>query len=155
MTNYIKTLIVIFIIVIITITAIVYKSFYNIKFEKIGEFEMKESYINNKTFYWFTIRHPEFDGFLSEDALNSISEKINIDFDFDNYTYIFVCGHELKKIEYSYSFVKDRQLIFFAKTFIGQVTLSKETTNKIYVYKIRKTNIDCDYHERSRGIIWE
>ena len=57
-----------------------------------------------------------------------------------------VLNLKLKSIKYSYSVSKNRKFLFFPKQLIGQVTLDKNMIDKIFIYRIEKMDIDCDFH---------
>ena len=69
---------------------------------------------------------------------------LSIPFDFDNYTYIFTIGHELRSIQYSYSVFKNRQFIIFPRDLIGIADLDENLENKVFVYRIRRQEIGSD-----------
>ena len=48
--------------------------------------------------------------------------------------------------------MKNRKFIFIPKQFIGKVELKKDFSNRVYIYKIKKMDIDCDYHDRSKNV---
>lgn len=129
----------------------VYRMDFEIPFDKAGEFDIGEKTSVGKTdAYWVGLRHPKYGGFYSEEILDAYN--ININLDFNKYTYIVTFGHELKRISYSYNTMKNRKLVFIPKQFIGKVVLLEEFKDKVYVYRIPTMDIDCDFHERDRKI---
>ena len=96
---------------------------------------------------WFSLRHNDYCGSFSADFLKIYeAEADDIAFDFDNYTYIFTIGHELVNIEYSYSQFKNRRLLFFPEQLVGIVTLDENLVDMVFVYRVKRMNIDLDYH---------
>lgn len=118
----------------------------NIIFEEFEEYSVNSTEIESNI--WFTLRDEKFNGFYSTEKLKQYGiETDNISFDFEHYTYVITIGHKLKDIKYSYSLTKNRKLLIFPKQFIGRVTLDKDSENKIFIYKIKRMDIDCDYHD--------
>ena len=144
---------VIFVLLIILIFIIFIFNF-NIKYEYVATFSGNISSENSLS--WFTLRDEKYHGFFDETRLENLlktKEKLNnYDFNYEKYTYVITVGHELKQISYSFSQMKNRKLLFMPKQFVGNVELTKEYTDKIYVYRIKKMDIDCDYHNRERGV---
>ncbi len=75
--------------------------------------------------------------------------------DRENYTYVVTCGHKLKNISYNLFETKNRKFIVFPKQFVGRVVLEYEESDNIYIYKIKKIDIDCDYHDRARNVYFQ
>ena len=144
---------VIFVLLIILIFIIFIFNF-NIKYEYVATFSGNISSENSLS--WFTLRDEKYHGFFDETRLENLlktKEKLNnYDFNYEKYTYVITVGHELKQISYSFSQMKNRKFLFMPKQFVGNVELTKEYTDKIYVYRIKKMDIDCDYHNRERGV---
>ena len=125
--------------------------FKEIKFETVGSYDCNKDYFEDLA--WFTLRDASYNGFFPPETLDSLGVvDHNISFDYDNYTYVVTVRHELSKISYSYSQTKNRKLIIIPKQFVGNVELKKGITNKVFIYRIKKMDIDCDYHETSRGV---
>lgn len=145
----------IFIIIALILTDIItlYHHDFEIQFEKVGEFDIVEKPINGGLgAFWIALRSPAYNGFFSNDILkNNFNIEFN-EFDFNKYTYIVTSGYELKQISYSYDTMKNRKFIAIPKQFIGKVVLWDEYKDKIYIYKIPKMDIDCDFHERNREV---
>lgn len=132
-------------------TIIYTRTFRSIDFEQVCEKDYNTE--KGKEHFWFTIRSPEFSGFYSEESLDTLGVDYNgVTFDYDRYTYIITIGHELLNIEYSRNDMKNRICGIFGKQYVGHVTLKEEATDKVYIYRINKMDIDCDYHEPRRAV---
>ena len=146
----------IIILTVLIVTAIVIKPYdreIELEFEFVDVIEnVKADDLNYR--YWFTLRDEKYSGFVEASILDEYEYDTSI-FDFDNYTYVITLGHELKKIEYNFAYMKNRIYIVFPKQFIGKVTLNSVKTNDIYIYKIRKMDIDYDYHDPSKRVVFE
>lgn len=160
MNKVIKTAIVILISIVLLVILVMiigriffYNQKYPLDFEKVTEIKKGQ---DNNDLYWFTLRDEEYNGFYGIEMLENLSSNIddvdNIDFDYENYTYVITIGHELKSISYSYSDMKNRKFLFIPKQFVGDVVLDSMETDKLYIYKIKKMDIDCDYHDKDVGI---
>lgn len=104
--------------------------------------------------YWFSLRDEKYNGFFTEEYLRNYGVGFS-DFDYENYTYIVTFGHELKEITYSPKEMKNRVMVIFPKQYIGKVVLCKENTGKVYIYRVKKMDIDCDFHEREKNVSFE
>ena len=51
--------------------------------------------------------------------------------------------------------MKNRVMVIFPKQYIGKVVLCEEDTGKVYIYRVKKMDIDCDYHEREKNVSFE
>lgn len=160
MNKIIRAIIIIFIIIIMLVLSVIvigrmffYNQKYTLNFEKVAEFDKGQ---NDNDLYWFTLRDKEYHGFYGVEMLENLSfnadDVDDIDFDYNNYTYIITIDHELKKISYSYSDMKNRKFLFIPKQFVGNVVLDSKETNKLYIYRIKKMDIDCDYHNPDYGV---
>lgn len=160
MNKIVRATVIVFIIIALLILSVIiigriffYSQKYTLGFEKVTEIDRIP---DDNDLYWFTLRHEEYNGFYDVEMLENLSSNIgdvdNIDFDYDNYTYVITIGHELKSISYSYSDVKNRKFLFIPKQFVGNVVLDSKETDKLYIYKIKKMDIDCDYHDRDVGV---
>jgi len=117
---------------------------WNLPFEEVGSFDTGRELTHEEERVWFTIRH-EKDyriGLLETYGVDYMD--LSIPFDFDNYTYIFTIGHELRSIQYSYSVFKNRQFIIFPRDLIGIADLDENLENKVFVYRIRRQEIGSD-----------
>lgn len=133
----------------------IYNLNFSIDFEQIEELSCKEISADEKQ-KWFSLRHEDYKPFYSADMLDNYGVKSSeINFDFKNYTYIVTIGHKLKKIEYSYSTMKNRTFFVIPKQFVGHVVLNSKLNNNIYIYRINKMDIDCNYHNPSEYVIFE
>ena len=67
------------------------------------------------------------------------------DFDFDNYTYIVTCGHELYKLQYSFGKISGLSACSPQDIhYVGRVFLKYDKADKFYIYRIRRMNISVD-----------
>ena len=123
---------------------------YEVVFEKDAKTDLSDAYLK-----WFTVRDGKYNGFFDLEMLESYIGEEHEKLDVVDYTYIVTVGRQLKSISYSYSQMKNRNSIGLPKQFIGKVVLSEEQTNKIYVYKVKKIDIDCDYHNPNINIIYK
>ncbi len=130
---------------------------FNIKFEMVYESDnlvnlTNEISPNYDGTTWFTLRNKSYDGFYSEEYL----KEFDIDFkqfNYDKYTYIVTVGHTMKSISYSYDTMKNRKLLVLPKEFIGKIVLNDKFENKVFIYKIKRIDLDCDYHQKNRMFI--
>lgn len=97
---------------------------------------------------WFTILDGKIsDEFLDKNALNLIKPQIDVDkMDFDKFNYVVTINHKLKNIKYNYLKCNQRNDFFIPTSIIGEATLEKQSTNKIYIYKFDKINISSNWH---------
>ena len=118
----------------------------NLAFEPITEKTLDISSVNERV-KWFTISDNNFEKLdLSDYAEKAIINQLDSELiDTDNYTYIVTIGHRLKGFSYNYTRCSLRRFIIPTE-YIGRATLESQSTGKVYVYKIRKMNIDRDYH---------
>jgi hypothetical protein len=138
-------IVVLFILVLMSI--FLYKKRWDIQFEEVAFYETNIVLTQDESLLWFSLRHSNYHGFYSVEYLRNYGVDVSdIEFDFDNYTYIFTIGHELMRLEYSYSQFKNRRFLMFPKQLIGIVTLDEGLVNKVFVYKINRMDIDLDYH---------
>lgn len=155
--HVLKVLIIIFCMILFIgggIWMIYLRTFKSIEFEQVCE--KQATFERSRHILWFTLRSSEYSGFYSEESLDTLGVENyeDIAFDYDRYTYIVTIGHELISIEYSRSDMKNRIYGIFGKQYVGHVTLKEEATDKVYIYKIKKMDIDCDYHEPERDVIF-
>lgn len=146
--NKLIAYIIIIVIITIIITVCLYQKNWSIDFEEITSYDINPTInLDESNIVWFSLRDKKYEGFYSNKMLDNYGiDSQNITFDYDQYTYIFTIGHKLNSIKYSYSLFKNRQFVFFPKQFIGEVNLDENLQNKVFVYKIMKMDIDCDYH---------
>lgn len=124
----------------------------NIPFEKIAESEVKLT-LNSQQLLWFTLRDESFNGFFDISMLDMLGvDYSDIEIDYNKHTYVVTIGYELTDLSYSYSEMKNRKLVIFPKQFIGKVELKDEFNEMIYIYKIERLDIDCDYHDRAKNV---
>ncbi len=89
---------------------------------------------------WYSIKDEKYRGFFSEENFP------NYDFDCDNYTYIVTFGYELEAISYSFSRMIDKKVYTLGLPiqFVGEIIYKDLPTNYVYIYKVKKINIDRD-----------
>lgn len=130
-----------------------FKSDYKIiQFDKIYESKVElDSYSDQLV--WFTLRDKCFDGFFDISMLERLGvDYSNMKIDYNNDTYVVTIGYELVNLSYSYSDMKNRKLGIIPKQFVGKVGLKDEFKEMIYIYKIKRLDIDCDYHDRRKNV---
>lgn len=129
----------------------------HIKYELVYEFTVNNTQ-NFDKLPWFTLVDSKYQPFFDEDYLTNenglnLKENIDYDFDYDNYSYIVCCGHKLKELRPTD--VKKRVFLVLPYEISATATLEKEKSNIIYVYRIRKFNIACDYHNMAGCTLFE
>ncbi|MBP0960160.1 MAG: hypothetical protein J5992_08545 [Oscillospiraceae bacterium] len=140
------------VVIVVLITGVIfYNKDYNLDYTLVY-YETCDNTDDNT--YWFSLRDEKYNGFFTEEYLRNYGVKFS-DFDYENYTYIVTFGHELKGITYSPKKTKNRVMFVFPKQYIGKVVLCKENTGKVYIYRVKKMDIDCDYHERDKNVSFE
>ena len=145
-------IVVVLIFSIITGGGIFYRMPYNIPFENIETVKEPSGFSENIDAIWFTLRDEKYKGFFPNNTLSDYG--IDIDMDFQTYTYVITCGHEMTKLERSYSKMKNKIFGFLPKQFIGQITLKEADDHMIHIYRIPKMDIDCNYHQREQYVQW-
>ena len=124
------------------------------KFEEIAVFEncTKDEY-SPDDLYWFSIRDEKYNGFFDTSILEKFSIKTDaLELDLQNYTYIVVINYELDSLKYSASKTKNRIMGIFPKQYVGIVTLKNFDEDTIRIYKTKRIDIDCDYHQRDANV---
>lgn len=127
---------------------------FNINFESITSVKVSDSLISSGVLpYWFTLRN---NGWYTKDVLpESIQDSEDLVFDFKHYTYVITSGYEMEKLEYSFSNMKNRRkYIPLPKQYIGEIYLNKNYDGMIHFYRIKKIDIDHDYHLPESGVHW-
>ena len=121
-----------------------FNTFHSIDFELIYETELPVEYKEGHSLVWRT---------CSDNSYNKMFESPEYidDFklDLEKYTYVIVNNHKLLEFKYTWKEVSLRKFIVFPDEYIGFATLSKEETGKQYVYRIKKMNVNADYHNRN------
>lgn len=143
-----------FAILLFLLVSLTYYHRFNIKFESITSVKVSDSFINNGAWpYWFTIRN---NGWYTTDVLQElIQDSEDIIFDLNHYTYVITCGYKMEKLEYSFSNMKNRRkYIPIPKQYIGEICLNKNYDGMIHFYRIKKIDIDHDYHLPESGVHW-
>lgn len=156
MTRPVKyVLIVLSVLIFIGLTIFIYKIEFKLTFEQIEQISISTDSNHKNGLVWFTLRDEKYNGFFSEGILvNYGVSPDEINMDFSNYTYVVTVGHKLESIGYSYSQMKNRKFIFVPKQFVGIVNLQYEYSPNLYIYRIKKMDIDCDYHEPNKNIFY-
>lgn len=128
-----------------------------ITFEKIGSFDWIKPITSENppfgTLWWSITQKPE--SYISLASFSDLYKRATgldimdtYEFDFDNYTYIVVAGHELQSISYNQWDVWGK---FTAKYpwYHGKVVLvTAENKNAINIYRIERILITSDQHSR-------
>ena len=151
-------LIVFLIIVVIAVLVVLYHKTWNLDFEEEESFEYNHTALtqedHNNTLKWFSLRHNSYQGANSIDTLKRYGVDVEgLHFDFDNYTYIFTVGHRLISIKHNYSIFDQRNVLLLPNRFVGIVTLNKQCEDKIFVYRIRRLNINS-HKNPNEYIVW-
>ena len=161
-----KKLLAIFIVVTMLVLAVAvtcalitgYKAYRPLKFEylqTVTTSNPEEFRQETKNLKWFTIRDQKYNGFFNEGMFDTLHVLVNTkDFDYSKYTYVVTVGHELEELSYSYSCMKNRNMFLLPKQFVGKAVLNLETTDQIYIYRTKKIDLDCDYHERDKNVLY-
>lgn len=133
----------------------IYKKDFELPFEQVEQISASAEALSENEPVWFTLRDEKYGGFYSSEKLLDYGVALNdFDLDFSNYTYVITLGHKLESISFSYSKMKNRKFLFVPKQFVGIVKLQYEYSPNIYIYRIKKMDIDCDYHEPSKNIFY-
>ena len=120
-----------------------FNTFHTVDLELIYEKDLDPNFYDSmNSTVWYTLRSNSFNGL----RVKSPEYFDNIKLDYDKYTYIVVNDHELKELKYTWKEVNLRKFVIFPDQFVGFATLGKQRTGKTYLYRIKKLNIDCDYH---------
>jgi hypothetical protein len=144
-----------FTLIVVLIAKYTNATYTEIPYEKVTQYEFSLDDDNINYTFWFTIRDELFNGWFTNDYLTNMGIDIsNIEFDYNKYTYVITIGYELHRISYSYSDMKNRKFGFVPKQFVGKVELQRELKNIVYIYRIKRMDIDCDYHERNRNVFF-
>lgn len=125
---------------------LLYRHYFQISFEEV----YKESYpISEDTIIWQSTRTVSLD---DTNYTNKEIFSVNFeDYDLQKYTYIVSYGHELIDITYSFSEMKNSNgLIFIPKTIF-----KSEKNDVIYIYRIKKMNVDYDIHNSDRNVYFK
>lgn len=156
MTRPVKyVLVVLSVLIFIGLTIFIYKIEFKLTFEQTEQISISTDSNHKNGLVWFTLRDEKYNGFFSTEMLDNYgttSDELNMDF--SNYTYIVTLGHKLENISYSFSQMKNRKYLFIPKQFVGIVNLQYEYSPNIYIYRIKKMDIDCDYHEPNKNVFY-
>jgi len=151
-----KIITMIIIVLIIAIVILFLKYERSVPFEKIGSFEWtneihRDDYPPLGRFWWCLYQNPE--SYISyenaQDLYNYTTGKeieTQFTFDFENYTYVVVSGHELIDLSYNYWNVEGR---FKSPNpvFHGRAKLkTAENKKSINIYRIERMLINSDEH---------
>lgn len=150
-----STLVVLSVLLFLILIILMYKKEFKLSFEQIEQIPVSTNSFSDKELIWFTLRDEKYCSFYSSEILLNYGvspDKINMDF--SKYTYVVTIGHELESINYSFSRMKNRKFLFIPKQFVGIVNLQYECSPNLYIYRIKKMDIDCDYHEPNKNVYY-
>ena len=126
---------------------------FNLPFEPVERIAV--DVIPDSELAWFSLRDEKYSGFFTLEKLTEYgADASDLNLDFSHYTYIVTCGHELRSIKYSLSQIKNRRFLFIPKQFVGIIELQYDPSPYVYIYSVKKLDIDCDYHERSKNVYY-
>lgn len=109
--------------------------------------------VKENTPKFICIKDPDYNGFFDKDFLKQYNVSYS-DWDLNEHTYIITFGYELRKIEFSYSkCVKWDSII--PGNFQAFVTLSKVRTDKIYIYELKKIDLESAFPDGSDQIVFQ
>ncbi len=119
---------------------------YPLKFEEVQTMVPEEelNQINCTIKPWFSIRAQKYNPWHDCDFVQNMGVDCS-EWDFDKYTYIICRGYELKSIAFTplkLNFKSDLQI-----EYIGITEFDEVFSNCIYVYRIKRLNIDFKYDE--------
>lgn len=122
----------------------------NLQFEYVDKILIEYNEEINSDTPWFTVVNEEYAPLFGLGNLQGSYgvdvESVQSDFDLNNYSYVVCYGHELNRLTYSYLKPKRRKgIIPYELT--AKATLSSEKQNYIFIYRIKKANIVCNYHD--------
>ena len=133
---------------IITICALCFCVPINVQFEFVYKIPIDYNDEIRKSLPWFTIVNDRYDPMFDLDSLENYGVDINnvkYKFDLESYSYVVCYGHELKRLTYRYiKPIKRKGLIPYALT--AKAIMSSENQDNIYIYRIRRKNIVCYFH---------
>lgn len=122
----------------------------NLQFEYVDKIPIEYNEEINSDTPWFTVVNEEYAPLFGLGNLQGSYgvdvESVQSDFDLNNYSYVVCYGHELNRITYSYLNPK-RRIGLIPYELTAKATLSSEKQNYIYIYRIKKANIVCNYHD--------
>ena len=98
---------------------------------------------------YFFIKDEKYNGFYDGyKRLNWLVPEYDLsELNTDKYTYLVCVNREVKSVSYSGLKCKKRTVLFFPKEYQAEIECGKETTDDIVrLYRIKKINIDYDYH---------
>lgn len=122
---------------------LVYNHYFELDFIKVTDYTSDFKTSKSQNLYWFSLSNG---GCFTKETLDRYGVDLDFEPDYSKYTYIVTVGYKLNDISYSLNARKNHV------QFIGKVILDDEFTNKIYIYRVKRMNIDCDYHERDRNV---
>ena len=154
MEKLLKFAILFLLVVLLSVSCVaLYNVKFNLPFEPVERIAVKD--IPDSELAWFSLRDEKYSGFFTLEKLTEYgADASDLSFDFSHYTYIVTCGHELRSIKYSLSQTKNRRFLFIPKQFVGIVELQYDSSPYVYIYRVKKLDIDCDYHERSKKVYY-
>ena len=122
-----------------------YYHYFKLDFEEVYK---AVNEINQDDIIWQSTR---CDSLVGDKYLREDSHLDNwLDVDLEKFTYIISYGYELVDLSISFSELKNSNGLYF----VPKAIFKKEKKNTIYVYRLRKTNIDYDIHEISRNVFF-
>lgn len=120
--------------------------------ELVEEVKYLNSPIDSYNIKCFFIKDEDYNGFYDGfEVLNYFVPKYDFsNFDTDKYTYIISIDREIHSIKYIGLKCKRRTLVFFPDEYQADIECSESAKKgKLRIYKIKKINIDYDYHSDS------
>ena len=121
----------------------------SLQFEFVYKIPIDYNEETRKSLPWFTIVNDRYDPMFDLNSLENYGVDINnvkYKFDLENYSYIVCYGHELERLTYRYiKPIKRKGLIPDALT--GKATMSSKNQDNIYIYRIRRKNVVCYFHD--------
>lgn len=154
MEKLLKFAILFLLVVLLSVSCVaLYNVKFNLPFEPVERIAVDD--IPDSELAWFSLRDEKYSGFFDIEKLTEYgADASDLNLDFSHYTYIVTCGHELRSIKYSLSQTKNRRFLFIPKQFVGIVELQYDPSPYVYIYRVKKLDIDCDYHERSKNVYY-
>jgi hypothetical protein len=154
MEKLLKFAILFLLVVLLSVSCVaLYNVKFNLPFEPVERIAVDD--IPDSELAWFSLRDEKYSGFFTLEKLTEYGvDASDLNLDFSHYTYIVTCGHELRSIKYSLSLTKNRRFLFIPKQFVGIIELQYDPSPYVYIYRVKKLDIDCDYHERSKNVYY-
>lgn len=149
MTKNIKAFIIlIFFVVLAGIVIFIFIN-HNLNFELVDEISVYNLNENNYDTDYFFIKDSDFNGFY--DGIGRLKHFVpqfqEQNINTEEFTYIVVINGNLKNISYNFNKCKKRNAIGFPSVYSALIEYEKTDDNVLRIYKIKKINIDYDYHQ--------